>query len=90
MNRYYCLLLAPGIVSSLPVHLFQKPMHFDTLALRATHQSDLPTGAVVPPIHLSTTFARNEANELPASYSYARPNNPTREAREKALATLER
>lgn len=64
-------------------------MHFDTLALRATHQLDPTTGAVVPPIHLSTTFARNEANELPANFSYARPNNPTREALEKALATLE-
>jgi cystathionine gamma-synthase len=63
--------------------------HFDTLALRATHQIDSITGAVVPPIHLSTTFARNEANELPADYVYTRPNNPTREALEKALATLE-
>lgn len=64
-------------------------MHFDTLALHATHQSDPTTGAVVPPIHLSTAFARNEANELPAGYIYTRPNNPTREALEKALATLE-
>jgi cystathionine gamma-synthase len=64
-------------------------MHFDTLALRATHQPDPITGVVVPPIHLSTTYARDEANELPASYIYTRPNNPTREALEKALATLE-
>lgn len=64
-------------------------MHFDTLALRATHQPDSTTGAVVPPLYLSTTFARNEANELPAGYLYTRPNNPTREALEKALATLE-
>ena len=64
-------------------------MHFDTLALRATHQPDSTTGAVVPPIHLSTTFARNDDNELPAGYMYARPNNPTREALEKALAILE-
>ncbi|AKD55822.1 trans-sulfuration enzyme family protein [Spirosoma radiotolerans] len=64
-------------------------MHFDTLALRATHQPDPTTGAVVSPIHLSTTFARNEANELPANYIYARPNNPTRESLEKAIAALE-
>ena len=54
-------------------------MHFDTLALRATHQPDPITGVVVPPIHLSTTYARNEANELPGSFIYTRPNNPTRE-----------
>lgn len=64
-------------------------MHFDTLALRATHQSDPTTGAVVAPIHLSTSYARNEANELPAGYIYARPNNPTRESLEKAIALLE-
>ncbi|QJW89607.1 aminotransferase class V-fold PLP-dependent enzyme [Spirosoma taeanense] len=64
-------------------------MHFDTLALRATHQTDPTTGAVVPPIHLSTTFARNEANELPADYLYTRTSNPTREALEQALAKLE-
>jgi len=64
-------------------------MHFDTLALQATHQQDPATGAVVPPIHLSTTFERNEAHELPGNYLYARPNNPTREALERSLATLE-
>ena len=64
-------------------------MHFDTLALRATHQPDPVTGAVMPPIHLSTTFERNEANELPADYLYARPNNPTRDGLEHALSMLE-
>lgn len=64
-------------------------MHFDTLALRATHQPDPTTGAVVPPIHLATTFARDEANELTGPYIYTRPNNPNRDALETALATLE-
>ena len=64
-------------------------MHFDTLALRAAHQPDSVTGAVAPPIHLSTTFERNEANELPGDFLYARPNNPTREGLERALAVLE-
>lgn len=64
-------------------------MHFDTLALRATHQPDPVTGAVMPPIHLATTFERNAANELSGDYLYARPNNPNRESLERALATLE-
>ena len=64
-------------------------MHFDTLALQATHHPDPTTGAVVAPIYLSTTFARNEAYELPANYLYTRANNPNREALEKVLATLE-
>ncbi len=64
-------------------------MHFDTLALRATHQPDPTTGAVVSPIHLSTTFERNEAYELPGPYLYSRANNPNRNALEQALALLE-
>lgn len=64
-------------------------MHFDTLALRATHHPDSKTGDVVAPIHLSTTFARNEANELPTDYVYTRSGNPTRRELEQALATLE-
>ncbi len=64
-------------------------MQFDTLALRATHQPDPETGAVVAPLYLSTTFARDTANELPGAYMYTRPNNPTREALEMALAQLE-
>lgn len=64
-------------------------MQFDTLALHVTQQFDPMTGAVISPIHLSTTYARNAANELPAGYVYTRPNNPTREALEKALAALE-
>lgn len=64
-------------------------MQFDTLALHIPQQSDPMTGGVVPPIHLSTTYARDEANQLLADYIYTRPNNPTREALEKSLAILE-
>ena len=64
-------------------------MHFDTLALQATHQPDPATGAVIPPIYLSTTFARNEAYALSGPYLYSRANNPNREALEKALAALD-
>jgi cystathionine gamma-synthase len=63
-------------------------MHFDTRALHTT-QPDPGTGAVVSPLHLSTTFARNEANQLPGPYLYARPDNPTRHTFETALAGLE-
>ncbi len=64
-------------------------MHFDTLALQATHQPDPVTGAVIPPVYLSTTFARNEDYELAGPYLYSRANNPNREALEKALAALD-
>lgn len=63
-------------------------MHFDTKAIRATHQPDA-NGAVVPPIYLSTTFVRDEENQLVGPYLYTRPNNPNRNALEQALAKLE-
>lgn len=64
-------------------------MHFDTLALRATHATDPTTGAVVMPLTLSTTFER-DADYTPVSHHiYARTSNPNRELLEQALATLE-
>jgi cystathionine gamma-synthase len=44
---------------------------------------------VAPPIRLSTTFARDEHNALPAGHSYIRESNPTQELLESALARLE-
>lgn len=64
-------------------------MHFDTLAIRATHKHD-PTGAIIPPIHLSTKFERDaDSYELVGDHGYSRFSNPNRDALEQALATLE-
>jgi len=64
-------------------------MKLETLAVHAGHAIDAATGALSPPIHLSTTFARDEALRLPASYGYVRESNPTQELLESALAELE-
>lgn len=64
-------------------------MRFETLAVHAGHGIDAGTGAVTPPIHLSTTFQRDEAGEYPGGYIYTRSNNPNREALEACLAALE-
>lgn len=47
------------------------------------------SGDVVPPIHLSTTFARKRVDVPTAGYEYSRSGNPTRYALEKNLASLE-
>lgn len=65
-------------------------MHFDTLAIQATHQTDPATGAVVAPLHLSTTFERDEDYHTVGSHVYARTSNPNRNTLERALATLDR
>jgi len=47
------------------------------------------TGAVIPPLHLSTTFARDENYEKPDDRGYARDDSPAVEQVEAALADLE-
>jgi cystathionine gamma-synthase len=64
-------------------------MRIETLAVHAGREPDSATGAVSPPIYLSTTFARGEDHSLPAGFLYARQDNPNRRALEAALASLE-
>ena len=40
-------------------------MRFETIAVHAGHQPDPATGAVTPPIHLSTTFERAPDGSFP-------------------------
>ena len=64
-------------------------MRLETLAVHAGHAPDPATGAVSPPIYLSTNFARESDGSLPHGFLYARSENPTRVALESALAALE-
>lgn len=62
---------------------------FETLAVHAGHSVDPSTGAVVAPIHLSTTFERDADGSYPHGYLYSRNHNPNRNSLEAALAALE-
>src|SRR6266513_960697 len=59
-----------------------------TRAVRAGIATDLHHGAVVPPIHLSSTFAFDGFGKK-RLYDYTRTGNPTREHLANALAELE-
>src|SRR5437667_1719724 len=61
----------------------------ETLAVQADHFTDRETGAIVPPVAASNTFARNENYELPAGLRYSRYGNPTVILAEQILAKLE-
>lgn len=61
----------------------------ETLAVHAGAEPDPQTGAVAPPIHLSTTFQHGPAAERVAGYEYQREGNPTQDRLETALAALE-
>jgi len=67
----------------------KRKIRIETLAVHAGHAIDPATGAVSPPIHLSTTFERDAEGGYPHGYVYARSANPTRHALEQGLAALE-
>ena len=64
-------------------------MRLETLAVHAGAATDAETGAVAPPIHLSTTFRHGPAAERIAGYEYQREGNPTQDRLETAIAALE-
>jgi cystathionine gamma-synthase len=64
-------------------------MRFETLAVHAGHAVDPETGSVAPPIHLSTTFARDPEGVPLGGHTYVRESNPTQSRLEVALAPLE-
>jgi cystathionine gamma-synthase len=64
-------------------------MRTETLAVHVGNEPDPATGAVAPPIHLSTTFRHGPAGERVAGYEYQREGNPTNDRLREALAALE-
>jgi cystathionine gamma-synthase len=65
-----------------------KSAHFETDCVHAGRHVDPATGAVAPPIHLSTTFER-KPDYSPEGYIYGRSANPNREQLEACLTALE-
>ncbi len=62
---------------------------FSTRAIHVGQHPDPLTGAVIPPIHMSTTFKQDGVGGLRSGFEYSRSGNPTREVFETALAGLE-
>ncbi|NYD67175.1 cystathionine gamma-synthase [Agromyces atrinae] len=63
--------------------------NFDTLAIHAGQAFDPTTGAVIPPVHLTTTYVQDGIGGLRGGYEYSRGGNPTRTALETQLAAIE-
>ncbi|HEX5993549.1 MAG TPA: cystathionine gamma-synthase [Jiangellales bacterium] len=62
---------------------------FETLAIHAGQAPDDRTGAVIPPIYQTSTFAQDAVGSPRSGYEYARSGNPTRDALQECLAALE-
>src|SRR5207253_4613136 len=66
-----------------------RKVRVETLAVHAGHEIDPATGAVVAPIHLSTTFERDIAGTYSRGFMYTRNDNPNRKALEEGVSALE-
>jgi cystathionine gamma-synthase len=67
----------------------KKDLHIETKAVHSGQPPDPATGALVPPIHLATTFERDPDLSYPKGFSYSRSNNPNRQALETCAADVE-
>jgi cystathionine gamma-synthase len=62
----------------------------ETIAAQAGGSIDPATGAIAPPIHVSTTFERDDDNQNRRGYVYGRPDNPIVRQLEGVMNRLER
>ena len=65
-----------------------KKQGFETRAIHAGQKADPSTGAVMMPIYTSSTF-KQESPGVHKGYDYSRSGNPTRNAFEECMASLE-
>ena len=63
-------------------------MGFDTRAIHVGQDPDPQTGAVIVPVYQTSTFAQSAVGEH-KGWDYARSGNPTRDAFQAAIASLE-
>lgn len=70
-------------------HSYTGFVKIETRAVHAGRRTDPATGAVCPPIHMSTTFERDPDGGYPRGFSYSREGNPNRLMLEQCLADLE-
>lgn len=62
---------------------------FETRAIHLGQDADPLTGAVIPPLHLSTTYKQDGVGGLRGGFEYSRSGNPTRAVFEECIAGLE-
>ncbi|UCF79240.1 MAG: cystathionine gamma-synthase [Candidatus Eiseniibacteriota bacterium] len=63
-------------------------MRFSTKAIHVGQEPDASTGAVVVPVHFTSTYAQESPGQH-RGYEYSRTKNPTRHALEECAASLE-
>ena len=64
-------------------------MKFNTKVIHGGQHHEEITGAVMPPVFLTSTYAQTSPGKPVGDYEYSRAANPTRQALEDALASIE-
>jgi len=64
-------------------------LDFATRAIRVGQTADPTTGAIIPPVHFTTTYLQDGVGGFRNGYEYSRGGNPTRTALEELIADLE-
>lgn len=80
--------MAPNCISMV-VSMSNSKLQPETIAAHALRAVDPATGAVVPPLYASTTYARDETYTPKLKENYIRNGNPTLWQAEAAIAALE-
>jgi cystathionine gamma-synthase len=62
---------------------------FSTRAVHAGQDPDATTGAVIPPIHVTSTYLQDGVGNMRNGYEYSRGGNPTRDSLQTLLADLD-
>ncbi|MFJ3383945.1 MULTISPECIES: cystathionine gamma-synthase [unclassified Curtobacterium] len=62
---------------------------FSTRAVHAGQEPDGATGAVIPPLHLTSTYVQDGIGGMRNGYEYSRSGNPTRDSLQTMLADLD-
>ena len=66
----------------------KKELHFNTATIHGGQSPDKAYGAVMPPIYQTSTYAQKSPGKH-KGFEYSRTHNPTRQALEKSLASIE-
>ncbi|TVQ51898.1 MAG: PLP-dependent transferase [Phycisphaerales bacterium] len=69
-------------------HPSHDELQLDSRVIHGGQRPDPTTGAVMPPIYLSSTYAQRSPGEH-QGFEYSRSHNPTRYALERCIATVE-
>src|SRR4051812_22198412 len=80
--------MAPSFISTA-ASMSNRGLRPETIAAHALKAVDPETGAIVPPIYLSTAYARDETYTPKLKENYQRNGGPTLWQAENALAALE-